>query len=245
MMMKYIIILLLCVLAFNNSVKAQCCGTSELMNQQITASLFNIYYSRYEGTPYLDNDWALAKITLLSGEVYENVKVKFDIYKNNYIYYNDLLKKMLVIDNEIISELSMVSREGNQHWNFVRYCNNEKNCVFYQVHYTDSISIWTEHKKKIENYNDISRSNSFLGGFYVSSKSLIKINNEFMPLPKTKRALAKLFPSNKKNILAHINKNNLSLKQSEHLAKIFQNINTLEKENPSVYIEYPVWMFWK
>lgn len=224
---------------------AQCCGAKQIMTQQITASTFKMYYSKYEDNPYFINDWSNASITLLSGETYTDLKVKFDLFKGSFIYYNERLKKLLLIDDEIIEKVIFYDENGDVANKFIQYCKKKNSCLFYEDHYSDSISYLTLYKKKIEKYNDVSRSTNYLGGFYLINKELVKIGSDFINLPKSKRALVNMFPSNKKALVSFINKNGLKMKNKKHLVLIFEKINELEKSNPSVYQEYPSWMFWK
>lgn len=234
--------IIICLVTVN--LWGQCCGAKQKMNQKITASAFWLYYAKYEGVPFFINDWSNTSLTLISGETYDDLKVKYDLYKQNFVYYNNKINKLLVVDNQIIDEVVMHTEDGMP-YRFINYRKNNSESKFYEVYYTDSISLWCDHKKKIEKYNDISRSTTYLGAFYAIEKKLIKVNNTFTSLPKTKRALAGLFPTNKKQIIAFINKNSLTIKSKGDLISVFKKINELEKDNPSVYVDYPGWKFWK
>lgn len=239
-------IIVIFIFVFAGQSKAQCCGTNELMVQQLTASPFNIYYTRYEYNPFYLNKWVKSAVTVNSGETYANLKLKYDLHKNEFVYYNERLKKLLVIDDEIISSIHMFDDENKVIANIIRYCPKSKGeCEFYFVHHSDSISFWSVASKKIEKYNDISRASNFIGGFYLVTKRYIVINDNFIALPKSKRAMAILFPSNKRAIISYINSNKLSIKNDTHLKTICIRINELERQNKSVYEPIPDWMFWK
>ena len=92
MLRKIILFFILGVFSLFKSY-SQCCGSNQLMEQQITASPFKLYYLQYDGTPFLDEHWSNASITVLSGEVYKDLMVWVDLYKNEFITSNlDFMK---------------------------------------------------------------------------------------------------------------------------------------------------------
>ncbi|MDA3894449.1 MAG: hypothetical protein PF517_22530 [Salinivirgaceae bacterium] len=245
MRLKIIFILTL-VVVLGGQVIAQCCGSKQKMVQQITGSSFQMYFSRYEGTPFLTTEWRIADVKVLSGEMYKGLKVRLDLYKDDVVYYNEALKKLIVIDEKIIEEVRFYNADGTDGEVVSYYCNDKADdCKLFFIHYSDSISLWSEHQRKIEKYNDVSRSSSFLGGFYSVVKYYMVINNEFVHIPRRKRVLANMFPSNKKGIVLYISKNKLKQKNANDLVLIFKEINALEKKERSTYIEKNKLLFWK
>jgi hypothetical protein len=215
---------------------AQCCGTEHLMVQQITASPFIMYYLQYDSVPFADSKWSDASLKLVSGEVYDSLKVKIDIYKDDLIYYNATLHKQLIIDKLIIDEVSIKYDNGNQAYLVRNICVDDtlkmKKCDFYFIHLEDSISLWSKQKKDIVLYGSISTKK--LGYYYTVVKYKMVINNEIIDIPLSKRKLAKFFPNNQKAILVFIRKNHIKIKNSSHLVRLFVKINELEKASKAI-----------
>lgn len=215
---------------------AQCCGSNQLMIQQITASPFVMYSQQYDSVPFLSTKWSKASLKVKSGEVYHELNVKIDIFKDDLIYYNEALHKQLIVDKEIIEEISLENEAGEQAYLIKNVCNNDslkkKKCSFYFIHLNDSISVWSSRKKDIAKYN--TASTNMLGYYYTQVKYFMVINKQLINLPQQKRALAKMFPTNQRDILSYIKKNHLKLKNPSHLVRLFEKINELEKASKAI-----------
>lgn len=215
---------------------AQCCGSNQLMIQQITASDYVRYSQQYDSVPFLSNKWSKASLKVTSGEVYYNLNVKVDVFKDNLIYYNEALNKQLIIDKEIIDEIRLMNEAGKQEYLIKNVCSSDsvkkQKCNFYFIHLSDSISIWSLRKKDVASYN--STTTKMLGYYYTQVKYYIVINHKLINLPQNKRVLAKMFPNNRRDILTYISKNHLKLKNPSHLVRLFEKINELEKASKAI-----------
>lgn len=245
-MKNYILYLTIFFSLFTGSVLGQYKSVSQKMEQQLTASSYHNYHMQYGGTPFYSNDWVNASVSVLSGEMYTNLKIKYDLYKDEFIYYNEALKKLLIIDSGIITDVRIFDKAGIELEWVTKHCvDSIRSCEFYFVYHSDSISLYTKRKKKIEKNNSESRSSNDLGAYYTVSKNQLLVNHSLITVPKGKRALASLFPSNKKAILSYTSKEHLKVKNINDLSKIIAKVNELEKQNKSVYIEKRKWEFWK
>jgi hypothetical protein len=216
---------------------AQCCGTDNIMMQQITASAFNIYYLQYDGSPFFNESWVDASLKVSSGEIYDSLKVRIDIFKDDLVYYNEALHKQLIVDKEIINEIYLNNERGEQEYLVKNVCsadtNNRPTCSFYFIQVSDSISLWSHQQKGVVQYN--STSTKKLGYYFSQAKYYMVVNGKQTALTLHKRPLSKLFPENKRAIISYVNKNQLNLKDMNNLSQLFEKINELEKANPSTY----------
>jgi len=228
---KLIILLLVGVLSFIK-LNAQEVDENQYMLQQITASPFQLYYIQYEGTPFYSKDWMLASVKVNSGEIYQNIKVRIDLFKDDVIYYNENLHKQLIIDQEIVQEIYLRNEDENTNLRIVKRCwgkgFDETKCGLYFVLYDDRISLWSRHKKKVEQYNDVSKSSNILGKYYSVIKYYVVIKNKMLVIPKSKKKFAELFPNNKKEIVSYIKKNRLKLNNPKHLEILVKKLNELD-----------------
>jgi hypothetical protein len=232
-MSKYFTWILVFVLGLNTISLAQKAEVPTAMLQQLTASGYDNYYLQYDRTPYFAKDWCESDITVTSGEVYENVKIKYDLYKGYIVYYNPILKKQLVIDNEIIESVVFKLPEQDRVYNLVNYCVNDSlnkpKCRFYFNLVDDSIGLWSAQDKKVNVYTDVSSGYGKLGEYYARIKYYLVVNDEFVSLPKNKRNLLKLYPNSKKELTQFIRKRKLVYKDEVHLMRIIQELNVIEK----------------
>lgn len=214
---------------------AQCSKGDQIMLQQITASAFNNYYTQYEGSPFFNEKWYDASVKLTHGEICKGLKVKVDIYKDELIYDNIALNKILIIDNFIIDEIYLYDKNGNQEYLiknvFDKGSETAFNGSFYFVHVSDSISLWSKNKKVRYLNNSTSAKN--VAYFAIDTKYYIVVNGELISVRINKKAIAKQFPENKKSIISCINESYLNLKDARHLNFLFRRINEFEKLKPS------------
>lgn len=219
------------------SCNAQCCGNEQIMMQQITASAFHIYYLQYDGIPFFNEKWSDAALKVTSGEIYEGLKVRIDLFKDELVYYNPALHKQLIIDKGIIDEIYLKKAEGDHEYLVKNICRQDStdrsDCSFYFIHVSDSISLWSTQRKDVVQYN--STSTKMLGYYFVQAKYYMVVEGNKKSIPLQKRQLAKLFPENKRTIISYVNKNQLNLKDFNDLSTLFKKINEWEKANPSVY----------
>ncbi len=203
------------------------------MLQQITAYGYENYYLQYDKSPYLTREWSVADITVLSGEVYKDIRIKYDLYKGHIVYYNAQLKKQLIIDNEIITSIQFKAVNDIGKKQLINYCTTDTvhraKCQFYFSLVTDSIALWSKMDKKVNIYTDVSSGYGKLGEYYLRVKYYLVVDDHFIHLPQNRRSFLKLYPENKKELAQFIRKKRLSFKNQEHLIWIIKKLNELEK----------------
>ena len=88
-------------------------------------------YAKIEGSPYLSNEWAYARIKLADSRKFDSVMVKLDLYENK-IHFKDEQgrERMIAIDVTEIEIKDLTSK-----WNNARFVSGygENKREFYQV----------------------------------------------------------------------------------------------------------------
>ncbi len=210
---------------------AQCCGTSQKMIQQITASPLKMYYLKNAGSPFYVNQWQDASLTVTSGEIYPDLKVRLDLVKDELVYYNPAIKKQLVIDKESIKEFKLKDIPSGREIlirNVPKIDSAGKSIKqFYFILVTDSISLWARHIKEEVRNNDVSSLRGIQGYYYEKVKYFAVIHNYLYNVPTQKRRLAKMFPEYKHSIITYIRKQHINLKDDYQMSLLFGKINEL------------------
>jgi hypothetical protein len=88
-------------------------------------------YAKIEGSPYLSNEWAYARIKLADSRKFDSVMVKLDLYENK-VHFKDEQgrERMIAID---VTEVEI--KDLSSKWNNARFVSGygENKHEFYQV----------------------------------------------------------------------------------------------------------------
>lgn len=235
MMYKRLIFIISLLVTSSLLGNAQSVKKEDLRNQRITGAAHTNYYSQYDGSPYFNEKWYNASVQLSGGEIYHDLKVELDIYKDELVIYNTALGRHIVVDKSIIDEIYLKNIDGEDE-TLVRNIStqtedNQTEYSFYFIHVTDSISLWSKQKKNLFKNNSTSAKKP--GYFQHQIKYYMVVSGKMTPITLMNRPLAKKFPANKKTILSFIKQHRLDLRNDRHLSILFQMINEWEGKNPS------------
>lgn len=228
-MIRYIFSLLVNLVILMHLSYAQDCNPGQLVLHNVTASEAEVYYLQYSGKPFIYENWLNGNIGLVTGEVIKDYNLKVDIYRGEVLYYNKILNKQLVIDQQIIDFIEFNDVQADDYIkNYVSY--DEQGKASYELYFvllSDSISLWCKKDKEVNVNTEFSSSYAKLGTFYQKNKYFIIKNDEFIRFPLRKRKLASYFPLIKKELITYIRKNQYDISRDDHLIKIFEEINRL------------------
>jgi hypothetical protein len=222
---------LLLAISISFSVNAQGDKYRKTASQHITGEPFIIYYMMYDQQPFYEGDWVNGSVTLLSGDEYTDMNLKFDMYKNQLLYFNSTNKSIVIIDNEIIKSFTLTNNLGKTEVfkKFKTRVIGEMVEKYYSVLIEDSINLVLKHESYIESYPYANPASKKIGKFISKSKFCYIYNNEIYNLPKFKFRLYRSFPKIKNELKLYIRQNHLKIKRQEDLVKIFTEINRLSK----------------
>lgn len=229
--LKKILFALIVISSFSFNAIAQDSINQQIALQYITGEPFRIYYMMYEEQPFYQNDWVKGSVTLLSDDVYADLNLKFDMYKNQLLYYNSKNKTIAVIDNNIIKSFTLVNHFGQSEI-FKKYKTKMGLDViekFYAVLVEDSINLVINHESFIETYPYASPASKKIGKFVYKAKYGYIINQQFHTIPKTRLRLYQSFPKIKNELKHFARQNHVRMGRQEDLILIFKEINRLNR----------------
>lgn len=195
----------------------------------VTGNIYAHYYKQYQGTPFFREHSFTGKLKLISGELKEGLELSYDMYKDELVYFNNRIDKVVLIDREIIDECWLLS-EHNEEIHLKNYHHNDSSKINYgymQVLLTDKISLEAKHRKRIKSENTAYKSNGVVGSFYEQSSYYYIFDNTYFLVPKSKRKLLKRFPDIKKELRKYMNSNRYTLKKEYQVVAIFKEINRI------------------
>lgn len=176
---------------------------------------------------FLQKEWVNASLTMIDGDVFENVRLRYMAYGDEIIAYNDNVSTLFKIEKETVKQFTYVDKNINKVIKFVNFCSGEEGskCHFYEDLYSGNSRLFAFHyieEVKVSPYNDrwgIMRDSEYrLNAWYY----LYNERMGLMKIQKNRRSFIKLFPENKAEIRKIIRKNKISMTDQRSLIQAFK-----------------------
>lgn len=225
------IILTIAFLTFSLSVSAQGSQSKRTAIQHITGEQYIHYYAMFDGVPFYKGDWMTGSITMKSGEIYNNLELRYDTYKDNLIYRNDISNNVIIVDKNSIEKFTLVDRNGKLE---TFKCIEDKtlkdlNGRYVGVILEDSISVLKKCEAKEEKYSNanptIKKTGAFVHKTTLYSWNKLSLTN----VPKIRRSVYKQYPDLKGDIRKFVLHNHIRMKNEDDVRLLYQEINRLIK----------------
>ena len=227
--MRYTVGFIFLVLSFN--LKAQ------EKNSTKTSDYSNILYGVvYEpenynsvGHPFFSEDKFLNTSLIYNGQEYNDLRIKYDVYNQNIILYQDLYPdqyRFLKLNNNLIKEFVITDHLNRKHYfkTFDNLSDQFKGIKFYEVVYENGILYLIIRSKEFQELAIEYNKNRFLD----KSKHLIIKNGE-IHLFKNKRSFLLVFSEKKKELKKYIRREKLKVKldKPENITRIIKYLDKL------------------
>jgi len=233
MVNRFFLFALITVIIGKAPLNAQDNCTEPVRIQHLTGELFQSYFMQYKGTPFYGDDWFDGSVQLIGGEIYENVKLRYDIYKDALHYYNPKLRRVVLLDKESVSAFWFNQAFPESHKKVVNFITTDTTVAsgFYFQLLNDSVSLYLKARKRIDAQISCYPADGKLGVFYEKQFYFYQVNQSLHKLSLSRRNVLKQFPEIASELKHFIHKNHLKPKIPAHLIQIFEEINrlTLEK----------------
>jgi len=229
---KIKLILLVLILSGFAKIQAQDHCTNQNVKQYITGDLYPYYYAQYNGTPLLNSDWLKGSFTLISGQEYHGLDINYDIFKDELLYYNSDIRRIIIVDKAIVKDFYLKDEKSLQNDSLhVVLINSNDTLSAYSGFIIElvknKISLYEKRVKLIQFDNMNYNSSGKLGKFFEKSRWFYQYNNEFIDVPKNRRTLAKKFPEHTDELLKYMKKSHLKPADPRQTSLIFIEINRL------------------
>lgn len=205
-------------------------GTMQLSDQTGKSLAHNNYDPGVEGSPFIANEFSLAEVTLVKGQLFKNVKAKFNLERNE-LYFIDSYGDTLAAAAGAVKKvnfLSPLSKEGISYTFKTGYpvIDKQSGNYFYQSIEEGKIELLKKYSKKIETFkNDMSGDirkefveSSF---YYVFSDGVIK------PLRYDKAFILSLMPGKDADMQKFLSENKINFKKVNDIQKLVHYYNSL------------------
>jgi len=203
--------------------------------QHITGTTFVHYHSRLNGVPYYNSDWLNGDVTMKSGEIYHDLQLHYDAYRDDLIYFNEVSKKAIIIDKNAIICFTLKHKNGTEELFEPLQDDNLRSLSgrYLTILLKDSISVIKRCKTEEESYNYIT--NNGKTGQFIHKETIYAWNgNELTPIPMRRKAIYKQFPEHKEKLRKFIIHNHIKLKNQSDIILLYKEINRLANQKSNI-----------
>lgn len=197
--------------------------------QNITGTAFIHYYMSYSGVPYYNSDWLKGDVVMKSGEVYHNLQLRYDAFRDDLIYFNNNLRQSIIIDKESIKGFSLQHTNGTEEY-FEPLYNPKFNGRYMAILLNDSVSVVVKYFTKTNQFNEL-RNDGKTAEFLHKETIYYLYNSEIQIVPKRRSAVIKQFAEHKDALHRFCIHNHIRMKNKSDIVLLFSEINRLLKSS--------------
>jgi len=196
-------------------------------------SLLKKYDPAITGSPFINDDWVSAKLTLSLGKEIGPLSIKLNI-ESNELYFIDSTGKELIVADGLVKKIDCIDYYTKDSTRYIfksgyPSVDGQNENFFYQVLTEGSIELLARKFKYIRTEkNDLTGdiSKNFVDGVTVLYLYAYGI---MQPLKSNKSFIATLWDENKQpEMNKYISDNRISLKNTSDLIKLFNHYNSIK-----------------
>ena len=226
--MKKLIIAILALAAVN--CHAQGDKFKRTAVQDITGNAFIHYYSRFNGTPFYNQDWLPGDVTMKSGDVYKGLPLRYDAFRDELVYFNEVNNNAIIIDKNSIVGFTLNHKNSDiepfepMYDKELRGMSGRYTCILLK----DSISIIRKYEAKEEKYHTINSDGKT--GEIIHKKTTYTWNGkELSTVPKRRGVIFKQYPAHKDELRKFCFQHHIHMKEKKDIILLYKEINQLIK----------------
>jgi len=184
---------------------------------------------------FLHKEWVNGTVVFRTGEVFDNIKLRYNAFKDELIAFNENDRLLVLIDKEKVKEFTLDFSKSETKIADITFVNIDSvsllvNTNYFECLYRGNVMLLISNRiteLKVSPYNDSSgklRDTEFVqrkaNFIYSPEIGLIKVR-------LSNRSIAKAFPEKKHEILKLIRKSKIRISDAETATLAFQ---TLDKD---------------
>lgn len=173
---------------------------------------------------FLHNDWFDGSITFEDGDVFEDLKLRFQAFDNELVVYNNNLRNLFVVDKEKVKSFTVKTPAKNQ--KFVKYFFDgyPKGNRYFEVLY--------DGQRKLLAYHEIlaEKTRPYVDQFGIMKDIYFRLNTDyymysaetgFQRIRLRRASLLNNFPENKREIRRLLRRYNVDVFEEKGMIRAF------------------------
>ena len=200
--------------------------------QHITGEPFVHYYASFDGVPFYRGDWLTGSVTMKSGETYNGLQLRYDDYKDDLIYQNDITNNVIIIDKNSIAQFCLTLPNGKiETFKLIEHQNlKDFNGSYFAIILEDSLSVIKKYQAKEERYSNVNMTLKKTGAFVQKESRYTWDGNELKGVPHFRRMILRQYPQYKEELRKFLFHNHIRMKNDDDVRLLYEEINRLEKK---------------
>ena len=226
--LKYILTVV-CI-AFAITAGAQGKMTKKTAIQHITGEPYVHYYATIEGVPFYQDDWLSGSVTMKSGETYDGLQLRYDAYKDDLIYQNNITNSVIIIDKNSIAQFTLIHPRTGKVESFKIIVNKnlkELSGRYFAIILEDSISVIKKYETQEKQYSNVNLTLKKTGVFVHKESRYTWDGNELKAVPRFRRMLLRQYPQHKEELRKLFFHNHIRMKNDDDVMLLYKEINRL------------------
>lgn len=211
---------------------AQGTQTRKSAIQHITGEPFVHYYALFDGVPFYQGNWLTGSVTMKSGETYSGLQLRYDAYKDDLIYQNDVTNNVIIIDKNSIEQFTLTLPANGKVETFKPFVHKnlrEQNGRYFAIILEDSISVIKKYEAKEEQYSTVNMTLKKTGAFVHKESRYTWDGIELKAVPRFRRLLLRQYPQYKEDLRKFFFHNHIRMKNDDDVRLLYEEINRLLK----------------
>ncbi len=200
--------------------------------QHITGEPFVHYYASFDGVPFYRGDWLTGSVTMKSGETYNGLQLRYDDYKDDLIYQNDVTNNVIIIDKNSIAQFCLTLPNGKiETFKLIEHQNlKDLNGSYFAIILEDSLSMIKKYQAKEERYSNVNMTLKKTGAFVQKESRYTWDGNELKGVPRFRRMILRQYPQYKDELRKFLFHNHIRMKNDNDVRLLYEEINRLERK---------------
>jgi hypothetical protein len=200
--------------------------------QHITGEPFVHYYASFDGVPFYRGDWLTGSVTMKSGETYNGLQLRYDDYKDDLIYQNDITNNVIIIDKNSIAQFCLTLPNGKiETFKLIEHQNlKDLNGSYFAIILEDSLSVIKKYQAKEERYSNVNMTLKKTGAFVQKESRYTWDGNELKGVPRFRRMILRQYPQYKEELRKFLFHNHIRMKNDDDVRLLYKEINRLERK---------------
>lgn len=194
-------------------------------------SLLKKYDPDVLGSPFFNEDWASAKLTLSKGKEIGPLLVKLNL-ENNELYYKDSNGKEMIVTDGIIKRIEFLGYtvkepDHNIFKNGYQPVDKQNKNFYYQVLAEGKVELLVKKSKQIETDKNVLSGEIKKQFSELAPIFYVYINDTIQAFRPNKSTVVNLLKDKEQAIDNFITSNNINCKKTPDLIKVFRYYNNL------------------
>ena len=226
---KHILTMICIVLTL--TANAQGTMTKKSAIQHITGEPFVHYYALFDGVPFYHGDWLTGSVTMKSGETYNGLQLRYDGFKDDLIYQNNVTNSVIIIDKNSISQFTLTLPNGKEEtFKTIEHKNlSNQSGRYFAIILEDNLSVIKKFEAKEEQYSNVNMTLKKTGSFVQKESRYTWDGNELKAVPRFRRLLLRQYPQHKEELRKFFFHNHIRMKNDSDVKLLYEEINRLTK----------------